>query len=733
MYRNQTDPEKYPSVDWQDQMLRDNAKSTKYGVNISGGTDFVKYFTSLAYTYDGDMLATENTNNRGYSPEFRYDRYNFRTNLDFTLTKTTNFKVSLSGYFGKQQESGGSIHGMWYGVYKHSPTAVPRYSDGSYGSDELSSERFGINSFREVNTNGSKTNTRTSIISDFELNQKLDFITKGLSFRGRFSFDNYFATTGRNITDNYTYITKRYDIPTEAWQYNVPTLAGHGFDQFPSPLGYTSETPNGGSTKRNLYYETSINYSRKFGKHNVGAMALFSRERFATGSSFPSMREDWVGRVTYDYDGRYLLEVNGAYNGSEKFGPEYKFDFFPSLALGWRVSEENFIKENVPQISNLKIKYSLGQVGNDRLSGVGQWPFVTTWVSGYPTGLGGDASQNFGYPTGVVSPYPVYREGTPGNPDLHWEASTKQNIGVEFGFFKDLITGTFDYFKEHRTDMLVGSGQRNIPEYVGGVAPAANIGEVKSHGMEVDVKIQKKFGKVNLWASYNWTQAINTIIKKEDSQLAPSYQKQAGFSIGQSRSQVIDHIVTSWDDMYKGVMYESSSTNAYMLPGDYRMLDYNSDGIINGLDNIALEYTQYPQNTYGFALGGDYKGISLMVQFYGNYNVNTNQGQLAEFDFNAPIIYQSLLDRSFVPEYQNSDVSYRALQIKRNAPSGNGMLYDASFLRLKTAEMQNVRIYANGNNLLFWSKLPYDVEGDDAEIKRYPNTKQINLGLNVTF
>lgn len=756
MYKNQIDPEKYPSVDWQEEMLRDNAKSTKYGVNISGGTEFVKYFTSLAYTYDGDMLATENENTRGYSPEFRYDRYNFRTNLDFNLTKTTIFKVSLSGYFGKQQESGGSIHNMWYGVYKHSPTSVPRYSDGMYGSDEATSERFGYNSFRDLNTNGTKTNTRTSIISDFELNQKLDFITKGLSFRGRFSFDNYFATTGRNIEDKYVYTTKRYNTPTEEWQYNAPTLEGHGFDWFPTPLGYTSENPKGSATKRNLYYEASINYTRKFGKHNIGAMALFSREKFATGSSFPNMREDWVGRVTYDYDGRYLVEVNGAYNGSEKFGPEYKFDFFPSLALGWRLSEEEFIKEKAPFISNLKLKYSLGQVGNDRLSGVGQWPFVTSWVSGYPTGLGGDASQNFGYPTGIVSPYPVYREGVPGNPELHWEASTKQNIGAEFGLFKGLITGTFDYFTENRRDILVGSTERTIPEYVGGTAPAANLGQVKSHGMEIDLKIQKTFGKVNLWASYNWTEAINRIIKKEDPQLAPAYQKQAGYSIGQTGKdalkndiamQVVDHIITSWDDMYKGVMYESSTTNGNMLPGDYRMYDYNSDGFINGLDNIPLDYTKYPQNTYGFAFGADYKGIALMVQFYGNYNVSVNEGQLAEFDFNAPVIYKSLLDRSFTPEYQNSNADYRALQINRKAPNGNAMMYDASFLRLKTAElsytlpkswvkkvsMENVRIYANGNNLIFWSKLPIDVEGDDAEIKRYPNTKQINLGLNVTF
>lgn len=210
-YRTGVDPEKYPNVDWQDVMLRDAAYASKYNLNISGGTDFVKYFTSAGYVYEGDIFDT--TQGRGYKPEFRYDRFNFRTNLDFTLTKTTTFKVNLSGYYGKQQTPGGGIHNMWYGVYKYDPAgAVPIYSDGTYGADYAPSDRLGFNSLFFMNTFGSKVLNRTSITSDFELKQDLDFITKGLSVRGRFSYDNYFTSRGTEVKDaESNYIRKIWD------------------------------------------------------------------------------------------------------------------------------------------------------------------------------------------------------------------------------------------------------------------------------------------------------------------------------------------------------------------------------------------------------------------------------------------------------------------------------------------------------------------------------------------
>lgn len=757
-FKDQVDPEKYPDVDWASYLLRSYTKTDKYAVNISGGTDFVKYFTSLAFTSDGDVFNSV-PNPRGYTPEFSYKRYNFRTNLDFDLTKTTQFKVNLSGYYGKQQSPGAGIGAIADGIYRHAPTSVPIYSDGIYGMADATSDNASANSFLFLQTQGIKSSGRTALTSDFEINQKLDFITKGLSAKAKYSYDNYFTTDGLNITDNELLITKRFDIATDKWTYITPTVGKDGFDVFPLPLTYTAENTAAGTQSR-VYYDFSLNYNRSFGKHNFGALALFSRQEAVSGDSWPLKREDWVSRLTYSYDEKYLMEINSAYNGSDQFGPGRKFALFPSLALGWRISEEKFVKKNLPMISNLKFKYSLGMVGNDNLKGI-QWGYLTTWRNFEKA----DGSfPQFGYPKFGYSPYynyssvpnQVYLEGVPGNPNLGWEMARKQNFGIELGLFDGLFSGSADLFNEHRWDILMVSDQiLSYPDYIGASAPPSNLGIVNSHGVELDFKLQKKFGKVNLWASYNWTQAINTIVEKADPQLAPAYQKKAGYSINQNNTLITAGFFKSWDDLYTHVGYDGAiGKNTNNIPGDMYLLDFNANGVIDKYDSAPNGYSSYPRNTYGFSLGGDYDGFSLMVQFYGSYNTTIMQGMSYEFFNSGPTITQLTLDRTYQPEYQNSTPDYPSLSMKRATLKGNNILgygsnmnFDGSFLRLKTAEFsytlpkaiakkllaEKIRCYINGNNLLYWSKLMVDIEGSGPSVSIYPNTKNVNLGLSLTF
>jgi TonB-linked SusC/RagA family outer membrane protein len=761
-FRDQTDPLKYPDVDWASYMLQPYTKTDKYAINISGGTDFVKYFTSISYVADGDILKSV-PNPKGYQPEFSYKRYNFRTNLDFNLTKTTQFKVNLSGYYGKQQQPGSGIGPIATGIYRHSPTSIPIYPDGIYGTDETTSDVYGSNVFRILQISGTKSTGRTSLTSDFEISQKLDFITKGLSAKAKYSYDNYFTTSGVDISDNENVITKRFDIPTNTWVTTIPTIGSDGFDVFPTPLGYSAENTGGGTQSR-VYYDVSLNYNRSFGKNNIGALALFSRQEAVTGTAWPVKREDWVARVTYNYDEKYLAEVNGAYNGSDQFGPGHKFSLFPSLALGWRISEEKFMKESIPQISNLKVKYSLGLVGNDNLKGI-QWGYLTTWRNWDKAGTADGPFQQFGYPNYGYSPYysdptktpvPVYVEGTPGNPNLQWEMAKKQNIGVELGLFNGLFTGSADFFNEHRWNVLmVGSTITAYPTYVGATAPPSNLGIIDSHGLELDFKLQKKFGKVNLWASYNWTEAINKIVSKADPELAPAYQKQAGYAINQNNTLITAGVMKSWDQMYTVAGYDGTvGNNKNGIPGDIYLVDFNSNGVIDKYDSAPNGYSTYPQNTYGFSFGGDYAGFSMMVQFYGVYNATLMEGPTYEFINNSPTITQLTLDRTYQPEYQNANPDYPSLSIKRTSLKGNNVLgygssmnFDASYLRLKTAEIsytvpkafskkfliENMRFYINGNNLLFWSKLAVDIEGANPSTGVYPNSKNVNLGLSLTF
>ncbi len=753
-YRDGIEPEKYPNTNWTDVMMRDQAVSSKYNINVSGGTDFVKYFTTLSYLHEGDLLKS-GTGIAGYNSGFSYDRVNFRTNLDFNLTKTTTFKVNLSGYYGNQEVPGDGAANittvrLWWQVYKANPNSpLPIYSDGMYGSDDPTTYPLGSNSYFLMLNGGTNVNKRTALTSDFDLEEKMDYITKGLSLKGRFSFDNYFSSEGRNILDNSgNYTRKYYDRKLNDWVYSTTLDGKDGFDFVNPPLGYTNETIDAGKTQRNLYYELALNYKRSFGKHNVGALGLFSRQETAKGSNWPGKREDWVYRATYDYDGKYLFETNGAYNGSEKFGPEYKFDFFPSFALGWRASEEKFIKNSIPQISNLKFRYSIGWVGNDNLGDEIQWAFLTTWDKfSESENLGGLKKPAFGSGIGVGSIYSgnSYQEGRPGNPNLRWEKVKKQNFGVEIGLFNDLITGTVDYFMDNRFDMLIK--EPNIPAYYGADAPAANLGEVKSHGFELDFKIQKKFGKTNVWASYNWTEAISKIIKKDDPLFKPFYQKEAGYTIGQVTANYMDDFIGSWDDLYTGVMGEAVLSRNLSLPGDLRAADYNGDGIINSNDEVPFGYAQNPRNTYGFSLGADYAGFSASAQFYGMYNVNVNMQTIASFQYNAPVTYNYIMDKVYTPEYGVESPSRPAYRFKNGGAVGHFNEVDGSLFRLKNVQLaysipkkivsslgvESIKISVTGNNLFLWSKLPFDVEGTGLSDRRYPTTKNVSFGLNVSL
>ena len=751
-FLNNDYPDAYPNQSWKDIMLKNWAYSHRVNMNVSGGTEFVKYFGSLSYTHDGDILNTVN-DGQGYDPDFKYDRYNFRTNLDFKLTKTTQFSVNLNGYYGRQQKSAGTYHELWYGVYSKPWThPVLQYEDGTYG-EGVYYERFGSNEFVTLNFNGYNTENRAEVNSDFKLSQDLDFVTKGLKVSGTLAYDNFFKTNGPNVNDDgilTKYVQPVYYLMPEGtdiedyttWYYPGDyTSSTHGFDYYETPITYSTELINAkmaNANRRKLYYQLSLNYARSFGKHDVSALALFSRERLNVGSGWPEKREDWVGRVTYNYDTRYFIEANGAYNGSEKFGPGNKFDFFPSVAVGWSLSNEQFFKQALPFVNTMKFRYSNGYVGNDRVTGVGQWPYVTIW----------DSSNNhwqFGSPDLVNGPN-YFIEGVPGNPNIRWETAHKQNLGIELGLWQNLLSFNLDLFKENRYDMLVAAAQRSVPEFVGQTPSAANIGEVDSHGWEFEAKFSKSNSKgLHYWASMNCTFAKDEIVYKEDPEAYPFYQKQAGYQIGQNRTMVHSGIVNSWDEIYTGVV--NLSNNSSFLPGDYRLIDYNSDGYIDGEDGVPYGYPTHPQYTYGFALGAEYKGLSLTLNFYGAYNVTVNYGY-NEFSFDAPNTYQESLDNTWLPEYGNANPTWRALNFKRSAVSnGSYNSRDGSFLRLKTAELgytlpqkwlsglgiSNLRLYVNGNNLFFWSDLPVDIEGQDFDIKNYPNTKQINYGVNITF
>jgi TonB-linked SusC/RagA family outer membrane protein len=736
--------ERYPNVDWVDELLKDVATSYNANVNISGGTDFVKYFASADYQHEGDIYKKV-TNNRGYKPGYGYDRINVRSNLDFNLTKTTKLSVNLSGSHAVTRGVNNYAYEytVWAAFYGVAPDAFrPKYSDGTFGFYYPSPTQASANSMLDISVNGIGYNTNDRLNTDFTLVQNLDFLLKGLSVQGRLAFDNAFQETGRGIddTNDWEDNPQKWIDPNTGIEYSNVTLDSNNKFDYQNNIAWLTGagSVNNGATYRRLNYSAQVNWANTFGAHSVSAMGNFSREQYASGSQEPFYRENWVFRGTYDYAKRYLLEYNGAYNGSERFAPKYRFAFFQSGALGWTVSEEPWFKKlNLKWFNYLKFRGSYGEIGDDNV--YQRWLFQDIWATGggFWQGITGVSSN--------ASPYAGYYESQIGNPDVHWETAKKLDIAAEFGLFDGVITGSVDFFSERRKDILLTGSNRAIPSYFGATAPTANLGKVNSQGYEIEVRWTKQLNRDwRLWGNAALTHATNKVIAADDPKLMPEYQKKKDKAINQTNSYVDKGYYNNWDELYGSTAHDSNDDTR--MPGNYIILDYDADGIISSLDNIPYGYTGVPQNTFNAQIGFDYKGWSCFVQFYGVNNVTRYVGtqsltQYRDIAFDEGSYWSK--------DNMNADVPLPrwGTQVSAYTP-GTRYLYDGSYVRLKYAEisytfdatswikrvgLNSLKVFANGNNLFLWTKMPDDRESNTGGNSSYPTARRFNLGLRITL
>jgi hypothetical protein len=557
---------------------------------------------------------------------------------------------------------------MWAAVYRMAPDLyLPRYPDlrwglyppiphGNLDNPVAFAQNEGVNSYKTTQLN-----------SDFALDQKLDFITQGLSARLQFYYDNVIYSRSYIYDYSNGLVWENGQVPGEyvdPFKYTADPNSDFisyypkqptGTSQFdwvnPIPsLQNEIVLPN--NTERRMQYQFQLNYARKFGMHNFTGLGGMKRQQYAMGSVFPSYREDWIFRVTYDYNSTYLFEVNGAYNGSEQFGPDYRFDFFPSLALGYLISNEKFW--NIGWMNRLKFRYSLGWVGDDNVTGGQRWLYSDTYTYGAVTQMD---TQDLN-----PSPYRQYAQSTIGNPNIRWEKAKKSNFGLEMGLFKDMLSINFDYFTEDRTDMLIAGSQRAVPSYFGGSPPAANLGHVKSSGEELEIKFDKRTPMgFHYWFAIAPTHTSNKIIFKDDPQLLDDYQKAAGHTINQTYSQIRANRYNSWDDIYASVPMETNDLQK--IPGFWNILDYNADGIIkSSTDSEPIAYSDIPENTFNYTIGADYKGFSAMIQLYGVTNVSRAMS-LQNFSNKTDVWFTYMRDywsadnqdgTSFIPKWRTS-------------------------------------------------------------------------------
>lgn len=737
--------ERYPNVNWVDELLKDVATSYNANVNVSGGTNFVKYFVSMDYTNEGDIYKPVD-NNRGYDTGFGYNRLNVRSNLDFTLTKTTQFRVNLSGSHAVTKGTQGQYENLvWSAFYGIAPDAFrPRYSDGSYGYFHPNPTQASTNSMADLSLSGVGYTTQDRLNTDFTIEQDLGAILKGLSIHGRLAFDNSFRESGRGVDDTTDWEDDpfKWIDPETGLEYTNVTIDGNNKFDYQNNIAW--RTGAGGvdnnATYRRLNYSSQLNYQNTFGAHTVGAMGNFSREQYSSGSRLPTYRENWVFRTTYDFDRRYMLEYNGAYNGSEIFSSENRFAFFQSGAVGWMFSEEPIIKNlNWEWMDMLKFRGSYGQIGDDNING--RWLYMDTW------GYGGVFNQGI---TGIdgglsKSPYQWYYESQVGNPNLQWEVSTKLDIAADFALFNGVISGSLDYFTENRSNILLAGGSRSVPSYYGVTAPTANLGEVDTKGFEIEVRWNKTINRDwRLWGNVFYTKATSKIIEADDPFFKPEYQKSANKAIGQHNAYVDHGYYNNWDELYGSTGHDA--LNETRIPGNYIILDYDADGIISEFDNVPYGYTGIPQNTVNTQIGADYKGWSFFVQFYGVNNVTryvglSSLGGVRNTAFNEGSYWSK--------DDVNADVPLpRWGTIASPYTSGTRFLHDGSYLRLKYAELSytfdqndwikkigltNLKVFANGNNLYLWTNMPDDRESNTGGNSAYPTQKRFNLGLRISL
>lgn len=737
---NIEEAERYPNVDWEEALFKSNAISNNANLNISGGTKFVKYFTSADILHEADLFKIYD-NRRGYKQGFAFDRFNVRSNLDFQLTPSTVFKTNIAGSYGIRKSPWaftGSQYGSWIDAYNAAPDLfLPKYSDGSWGYYQPNEARA-ENSARSLAIGGVLYQTTARINTDFSLDQDLSMLIAGLRFNGTVSLDNTFVESNRGINDLYNDTQRKWINPeTGAVTYKQALDGISGFD-FQEGIKWNPAAGNIGASQRRLFYQLQLNYSTTIArKHNLSAMTLMNRNIYANGSMVPSFREDWVFRTTYNFNNKYTAEYNGAYNGSEQFASDYRFAFFSSGGLNWIITNEQFMK-SVSFLDLLKLRFSYGQTGFDNL-GV-RWPYLEQWqYEGLSRlGMSGDNAEQ--------SPYTWYRQTVVGNPNVQWEQSEKFNLGIDFEMAKGLITGKVDVFRDNRSKILL-SNRTDVPSYYGAVPPVANLGAVRASGFEAELHFNKNLGKIRVWSDLNMTHTRNKILEAANPALLPGYQKSEGMQINQAYSYVSQGYYNTWDQLYGSTIHNTNDNQK--LPGNFYIVDYNGDGVIDNQDNIPYGFTGWPQNTYNATFGAEWKGLSAFVQFYGVNNV-TRQVVFTSLGSQSHTVYHE--GEYWSPENTSGTPVPRWLTTPSGYYRGTQYMYDGSYLRLKNAEVAytfspsaskklglgGLRIYLNGNNLMAWSKMPDDRESNFAGTGwasqgAYPTVKRYNLGANITF
>lgn len=729
--RSGSDPDLYPDVNWLNAITKDQATNSRFNLSVSGGNDILRY--SLVGSYYGEQGIIDRDASQQWDSSMKLRRYNIRSNVDLDVTPTTLFSVNIGGYLQDESRAPQSVDNLFSKAFETPPFVHPtKYSSGEF---PVVPERH--NPWVMATQTGFERYSSSKLESLFTIEQDLDFFTSGLKARVKFAFDRY--------SKNGVIRSKSPDYYNPAVGRNADGTLNLVIYQYGQDfLGYSTVSDWG---DKSVYLEGNITYTKNFGKNYVDALFLYNQRNFDNGNMLPYRNQGIASRFSYSYDRRYIAEFNFGYNGSENFAKGQRFGFFPSIAIGWLLSEEPFMASLKNTFDKIKIRASHGLVGSDAIDGR-RFAYITTI---------GDTG---GYRWGTNNDY--YRagrtEGDYGVSNLTWETVTKSNIGIELGLWNS-IKFQADVFKEKREDIFMQ--RRTFPGSSGFVnTPWANYGKVDNSGVDLSLNIDKQVTEdldISVWGTF--TYAKNKIIEQDEpSSIIGTNRSSTGKPVGQLFGLIAEGLFTEddFDNVQSGLLTETVPSHSFgpVRPGDIKYKDVNGDGVVNDLDRTAIGGTVDPQIVYGFGLNMRYKNVDFGMFFQGNgrtYRVIGGSNFIPGSSNGAMGNYYTNVDDRWTIDNPSQDVFWPRLsnyQHANNNQASTWWLRDMSLLRVKSievgysfskyildkAKIKKGRIFLRGDNLFTFSSFNlWDPELDTSNGFKYPIMKSVSLGINLNF
>ena len=734
------DPYVYPNVDWYDMLFKDCTFNQNFNFNMTGGAKKIDYFLNASvYNENGIMRKPEASK---FDTNINAQKYLFQANVSADATKTTRVSLKMNTQLHYRHAPIQSVSDLFAYAMTGMPCEFPATLPGEesdtfvrFGTNNAWNSGFFTNPYAQL-CRGYGDQFRGHFTSALTVNQNLDFITKGLSATGMATFYNrVYSAVYRSFTPFMYQLT----------DYNIDEAGNYSYTSNSTNTGTTYlGTTRGKDGYRELAFQAKIDYARTFGKHDVGATIVYmQKERNMNISdeqeyaALPYRQQGLAGRVTYGFDKRYLFEANFGYNGSENFAAGKRFGFFPSVAVGWVISNEPIWKGIKEQVNLFKLRASYGLVGNDVISKdyADRFPYLTTvdMGQGYDVYIGNNFERKSGP---ILSVY--------GNPNATWEESRKLDIGVEIGLF-DSLNIIFDWFKEKRSGIFMQ--RTSLPSTFGmsGITPWANIGKVDNSGVDISVDYNKAFSKdLILSLRGTFTYAHNEIVEMDEPKYKWAYQYKAGHPINSIQCLIAEGLFRDEEEIASSPSQDIYATTYPIRPGDVKYRDLNDDKIIDDNDMCWTGNPTVPEIIYGFGFSLKYKGFDCSAFFQGQGKVSIimyNYHPFATAATPGSGLMQWIADEHWSEDDPNPKALYPRLSpLWNNNNTKASTLYvrNGKMLRLKTAEIgytyKKMRVYVSGTNLLTFAPFKYwDPEKGSGNGLGYPLQRTYNLGFQFNF